>query len=556
MRWPLFWLAASLVWGAPAAPAFAGTYCGNGVVEAPEECDDGNIDPGDGCDEMCRVEQDGGNVPTGSVAYSYDCEGASDGGSAVGGAQGDGGILYDFPDGPGGNFAQVDLGYSMVYSATTTLDNRAVIALPGSATIANCLIGGSVSLTQPFTFTTTLPQPLPDTVTVAFDVILDGWQAHVPSASPAGSDTRFGFDVSLAGTGSFTDTLTLDAAGLQIANQPGAFTVDPLPGGGVSVSGALTFTRTLPTSSPAFVELFAEQAAFVPVATQGFTITNTLAGAFRSRVRSLTPGIEVRTLGLEPPVEPPAEEPQTKPQQKCLTGLNKAAAKVVSAQTKLNEKCVKAATQGKESSAQGCVQVDPKQKVQKASEKALNTDGKKCQRSPDQLPTFSYVPASLTSAAAADEGRAYLADLLGADADLAIPMGNAEAGCQQGVLKSADKYLNGLLKEAVKAKKNALKGGAASPSQLGAAMESSFGASKPTKLEGKLSTTAAKKCAEVADLGQLFPGMAAAGTTPQSVAEDASRAARCRACLLLNTFDELSLGCDALDDGAGNASCP
>lgn len=30
--------------------------CGDGIVEAPEECDDGNIIPGDGCDENCRVE--------------------------------------------------------------------------------------------------------------------------------------------------------------------------------------------------------------------------------------------------------------------------------------------------------------------------------------------------------------------------------------------------------------------------------------------------------------------------------------------------------------------
>jgi len=30
--------------------------CGNGVVEAPEECDDGGEAPGDGCDENCRLE--------------------------------------------------------------------------------------------------------------------------------------------------------------------------------------------------------------------------------------------------------------------------------------------------------------------------------------------------------------------------------------------------------------------------------------------------------------------------------------------------------------------
>ena len=30
--------------------------CGDGVKVAPEECDDGNEAPGDGCDEQCKVE--------------------------------------------------------------------------------------------------------------------------------------------------------------------------------------------------------------------------------------------------------------------------------------------------------------------------------------------------------------------------------------------------------------------------------------------------------------------------------------------------------------------
>lgn len=33
--------------------------CGNGTVEPPEECDDGNRDPGDGCSADCLLEQSG-----------------------------------------------------------------------------------------------------------------------------------------------------------------------------------------------------------------------------------------------------------------------------------------------------------------------------------------------------------------------------------------------------------------------------------------------------------------------------------------------------------------
>jgi cysteine-rich repeat protein len=32
-------------------------FCGDRIVQPPkEECDDGNIDPGDGCDEFCQIE--------------------------------------------------------------------------------------------------------------------------------------------------------------------------------------------------------------------------------------------------------------------------------------------------------------------------------------------------------------------------------------------------------------------------------------------------------------------------------------------------------------------
>ena len=41
--------------------------CGNGVVEAGEQCDDGNRSNGDGCDAECQTEtpqdQDHGDTP-------------------------------------------------------------------------------------------------------------------------------------------------------------------------------------------------------------------------------------------------------------------------------------------------------------------------------------------------------------------------------------------------------------------------------------------------------------------------------------------------------------
>jgi cysteine-rich repeat protein len=39
--------------------AVAPIRCGNGILEAPEECDDGNIANGDGCSQLCKIEKCG-----------------------------------------------------------------------------------------------------------------------------------------------------------------------------------------------------------------------------------------------------------------------------------------------------------------------------------------------------------------------------------------------------------------------------------------------------------------------------------------------------------------
>src|SRR5215831_19049821 len=48
----------------PAARAQVVAVCGNGVVEAPELCDDGNLVSGDGCDANCTPTGCGNHVVT------------------------------------------------------------------------------------------------------------------------------------------------------------------------------------------------------------------------------------------------------------------------------------------------------------------------------------------------------------------------------------------------------------------------------------------------------------------------------------------------------------
>jgi cysteine-rich repeat protein len=42
----------------------AGPVCGDGVIDAPETCDDGNSIPGDGCDGNCQIEGTAWSCPT------------------------------------------------------------------------------------------------------------------------------------------------------------------------------------------------------------------------------------------------------------------------------------------------------------------------------------------------------------------------------------------------------------------------------------------------------------------------------------------------------------
>ncbi len=57
-----------------AAPAQASGFCGDGHIEDPEECDDGNTDSGDGCSATCLTECAPGSVGTGGLTPCTLCQ--------------------------------------------------------------------------------------------------------------------------------------------------------------------------------------------------------------------------------------------------------------------------------------------------------------------------------------------------------------------------------------------------------------------------------------------------------------------------------------------------
>ena len=76
MRIALACLATLLTGAATASEAPAPAVCGDGDVQADEECDDGNTRNNDGCDAACHVEKY--TCGDGSVAPDETCDGVND----------------------------------------------------------------------------------------------------------------------------------------------------------------------------------------------------------------------------------------------------------------------------------------------------------------------------------------------------------------------------------------------------------------------------------------------------------------------------------------------
>jgi hypothetical protein len=206
-----------------------------------------------------------------------------------------------------------------------------------------------------------------------------------------------------------------------------------------------------------------------------------------------------------------------------------------------------------------CTSDDRKDKVQKAGEKTVQGEAKKCDPL-DVLPHYAYTGSAAVNQAAVDGALALLHEIFGnpvEDADLLTMVDDEDAAaCQSEMLKQVSKLENAVLKEINKAKKKALEEESVnSVPALAVALEGVFSSDKIAKAEGKLGKGVEKKCASLQDPAVTFPG--ACADPDLDVIEDCViAAARCQACLALNAMDNLRLGCDQTDDGNANRSCP
>lgn len=257
-----------------------------------------------------------------------------------------------------------------------------------------------------------------------------------------------------------------------------------------------------------------------------------------------------------------------KDQQACLNAMNKDAAKLATAQGKVNGTCLKDAGKGKlpaGQSADQCLLADAKGKVDKATAKiAADFTGKCGTLPPFGLPIGS-VSAQITDLTL-DQSFNLLADVFGASLSTAAADCGADRAlckCQQAVGKAYEKLAATKRKEFVKCKKAALKAGAmaataledciadsGTPGSIAADTKGKIG-----KARTKLGDVIGKKCGSGVSTALAFPGICAS-LSANALRDCIDVRVECRVCLTLNAVDNLAVDCDSFDDGQINLSCP
>jgi len=153
---------------------------------------------------------------------------------------------------------------------------------------------------------------------------------------------------------------------------------------------------------------------------------------------------------------------QTKEDQNCIKEVNKNLSKIAKTVHKEGEKCIKDQSNGKNASAQGCIDADAKGKQAKAKQKASDNIPKKCIIATPLLDdmfgsdnNYGQTLGILAGAIVAvqeegvDKETRLLQQILGSDIDAAvIPKSSKDAAkCQQALLKQFFKCQDTKLKE-------------------------------------------------------------------------------------------------------------
>jgi hypothetical protein len=238
--------------------------------------------------------------------------------------------------------------------------------------------------------------------------------------------------------------------------------------------------------------------------------------------------------------------------------MNKNGEKVNKAQLKENERCLRNFQAGKLApmTFDACATPNEKGRVPRAEERTVAREARKCD-SLDAAPPFAYTNSAIVNTAAVNSALALTYEIFGGppvlDDDLVTRAADSEtARCQLEVLKRADNLESTVLREVNKAKRQALKDEAVGSSEvLEAKLQDVFSSNdRIERTQGKLVTWVDRKCAVLqVPSDTIFSGDCADGDLDWLQFETCViEAARREACLKINAFDDLDLGCDQAGD--------
>ncbi|MEO8604047.1 MAG: hypothetical protein ABI629_15835 [bacterium] len=259
--------------------------------------------------------------------------------------------------------------------------------------------------------------------------------------------------------------------------------------------------------------------------------------------------------------------PQGDAQQKCLNNINKTAAKVTAKQDGVNTGCVKSFVKGKISgpaAAEGCINGDAKQKVQKAKTKVSDEDAKSCSAAPG----FGYTGGVFAGTSAAQAGLDVIHDAFGTPVDNGLLLCDTyplECKCQQivpkrldGMFRAMSKVWLGCKRSALAIGKDPFSAGAANAGELQRCLtDGTIALSVATDTKGKIGGASAKLGSTVGQFCGLgsqdeFAGGACAALTGLALNDCLSQNVKCRFCEAVNAVDGLSADCDAF----AGTTCP
>jgi len=241
----------------------------------------------------------------------------------------------------------------------------------------------------------------------------------------------------------------------------------------------------------------------------------------------------------------------TKAQQACVNEMNKNGEKVNRTQLKENERCLNDFQREKlvaPMTFDACMAADRKDRVLKAKAKTATQEAKKCDPL-EVAPPFAHNDSATVNAAAVDGALALTRKIFGRspvlDDDLATKAADKDmAKCQLEMLKRADKLVNTVLKEVIKAEKKALKDETVHSSEaLEAKLQTVFSSNERIdRTQATLVKGVDKKCAVLqAAPDTIFPGACGEGSPNLNEVE---------ACVIATAR------CEAWDDRTSNGSCP